>query len=791
MSVGLGWPLAILGTMVVHSISSRLIFRADSRGRRYEKNGALHDLDKAIQLYEEGLNRVPKYYVHPHPRSSYHFAELGSLYLHRYDRTGTLKDLEEATRYSQAAVDQSNQHGYDRADTIIALGDCHKARYKLTGALDDLEEAFRLHQEAFDYQEAHRSPYDWSPPIQLLSKLSSDYRSKYLLSGALDDLENALRLRQQLVKLEFENSSGKTWYPKQLGDSYKGLGDSYRDMYQHSKASEDLKQSIRSYRRAFFHTPSKVAPRLASASELLKIYINLQHWSLADEIASQAISLIPLLVPRFLHQSDRQYVVDIITGLASDATAVAVKTGKQPYDAIQLIENGRAIIANSLIEIRTEISALEPKHPRLARKFNSLRKMLDTSKDLAENEERYGVAKKLERLIQKIRKLRNFQRVLLVPSEDDLKSAAAVLGSIVIINVSVCGCHAFIIQGKGLRTLELPLLKSKEVHARATTTMSRDTEMLEWLWNVLASPVLEALGHTQIPKNSWPRVCWIPTGPLARYPIHAAGCYTDTKSCDTVLDRVISSYSSSIKALIHTQSSTPSSSHKPESMVLVDMAQTPDYGPLQFVTQEIELLVNLGPSMQLQVKQPPSNQKEVLADIGGNCKIFHFAGHGYTDPSDPSKSALILSDGRLTVESIFYTNLQQQPFLAYLSACGTGQIKHNGLVDEGIHLIGAHQLAGFRHVIGTLWEVNDESCVDIAKRTYDWMQRENLSDRSVSEGLHHACRKLRGQWVQETEMRAASRRGAQTGARNPQDATAVEEVEALPMHWVPYVHFGI
>lgn len=62
--------------------------------------------------------------------------------------------------------------------------------------------------------------------------------------------------------------------------------------------------------------------------------------------------------------------------------------------------------------------------------------------------------------------------------------------------------------------------------------------------------------------------------------------------------------------------------------------------------------------------------------------------------------------------------------------------------------IGAYQLAGFRHVIGTLWEVNDESCVDIERVKYEWMQKQGLSDASVSEGLHRACTKLRSVWSQ-------------------------------------------
>ncbi len=50
-----------------------------------------------------------------------------------------------------------------------------------------------------------------------------------------------------------------------------------------------------------------------------------------------------------------------------------------------------------------------------------------------------------------------------------------------------------------------------------------------------------------------------------------------------------------------------------------------------------------------------------------------------------------------------------------IPACGTGQIVDVSFLDESVHLISACQVAGFRHVIGTSWEIKDESCIEIAK----------------------------------------------------------------------------
>ncbi|KAH6982579.1 hypothetical protein EDB80DRAFT_544943, partial [Ilyonectria destructans] len=84
---------------------------------------------------------------------------------------------------------------------------------------------------------------------------------------------------------------------------------------------------------------------------------------------------------------------------------------------------------------------------------------------------------------------------------------------------------------------------------------------------------------------------------------------------------------------------------------------------------------------------------------------------------------------------------------AYLSACGTGQILDEGSVDESIHLANACQLAGFRHVVGTLWSVDDRLCVDMARMTYEVLRDEGVRDDCVSRGLHRAMRTTRDQWV--------------------------------------------
>jgi CHAT domain-containing protein len=304
--------------------------------------------------------------------------------------------------------------------------------------------------------------------------------------------------------------------------------------------------------------------------------------------------------------------------------------------------------------------------------------------------------------------------------------------------------------------------------------------------------------------GKWPHIWWIPTGLLTKFPLHAAGRHKENSS-ETVIDRVMSSYSSSIKTMLHSRSSRsleipPSASRQ---ALLIAVPNAPGSLPLRFATKEVATLHKLCKSMAFDPIEPGRRKSDIISRLP-QCKIFHFAGHGFTDGNDPSGSYLLLEDGKndpLTVAILLEMNIREQsPFLAYLSACGTGQISDERFLDESIHLISAFQLAGFRHVIGTLWEVNDEVCVDVASITYEGMRDGRMTDESVCLGLHNAIRKLRNDWV----FAKGSRRGLnnQSGARDagygdqrddrlPRDGVICEDDEEGSLSWVPYIHFGV
>ncbi|KAJ6032612.1 hypothetical protein N7540_003344 [Penicillium herquei] len=150
-------------------------------------------------------------------------------------------------------------------------------------------------------------------------------------------------------------------------------------------------------------------------------------------------------------------------------------------------------------------------------------------------------------------------------------------------------------------------------------------------------------------------------------------------------------------------------------------------------------------------------------------------------------------DSPLTVGTLLETDfVMNQPFLAYLSAFGSSQILDDGSVDENVHLASASQLAGFRHVIGTLWSV-DEFSVEMAKIVYKSLLKYDLTDDSIDQALHNAIRTLRdewiGRWIERKALETEFAKLRLTGVRDIELEEPEPELERSPVHWIPYIHY--
>jgi hypothetical protein len=263
-------------------------------------------------------------------------------------------------------------------------------------------------------------------------------------------------------------------------------------------------------------------------------------------------------------------------------------------------------------------------------------------------------------------------------------------------------------------------------------------ETLSWLWDTLAGPVLAAIGVTAAPADDqpWPRIWWSPTGPLTFLPLHAAGHHAG--GGPAVLDRVVSSYTPTARALAHAR--RPAHAASPGPRLLVAMPRTPGHADLNATLAEGIRIADARGSLRPLIG--PLATRDNVLDALPRCGWAHFACHAHSDPARPSTSHLVLHDQPLMVTDIGRLRLPRAE-LAYLSACSTARTAA-ALTGEAIHLGSAFQLAGFRHVIATGWEVGDDAAAGIADSFYRHLLRfEPRASAAVPLALHAAIREAR------------------------------------------------
>ncbi|MFJ7146986.1 CHAT domain-containing protein [Streptomyces sp. NPDC100445] len=123
----------------------------------------------------------------------------------------------------------------------------------------------------------------------------------------------------------------------------------------------------------------------------------------------------------------------------------------------------------------------------------------------------------------------------------------------------------------------------------------------------------------------------------------------------------------------------------------------------------------------------------------------HFACHAQIRLDDTSNSHLLLHDHPRNPLSVRHLAALCLPHaeLAFLSACGTS-LSSPGLMDEAVHITAAFQLAGFAHVIGPLWTINDRAAVRTAREIYTRLLATPRTD--IAWAVHGAVHSMRDRY---------------------------------------------
>ncbi|CAH0025736.1 unnamed protein product [Clonostachys rhizophaga] len=740
---------------------------------RYGQRQGIRDLDQVVSLSKKAAGNGP----HNRKFEIQLLLIFAKALNSRYSQLGHSEDIDESIeKVSKALSLTQDQDEIFQPELLDILADSYEFKYKRLLSRGDLEMAISYRKQIITLL-----PTGHSELPTAYSALGSLYDDKSEITKAEEDYEMTLQTYQKAVDAALENDPIRIHYLRYLGIEY-------QKRFQRLKIQSDLDTATRMLDRAFRQPQAPIMFRIFVGKDLADWLIEVENPSAAYQVATEILPLLSQFTPRSLEISDKQSLLGTVAGIPSIAAGLALIAGEEPYTAIQHLESERGNIVTSLSDLRVDTIKLNLSHPHLAEQFIQLKDELDSGPGLITgfSNPRHHADRQLASIIEEIRELPGFNRFLLPPSKDDLMSAA-IHGPIVIINMMFERCDALIIKHDQIICLKLPELEYHDV-AECAAQQEIDQGTLEWLWDTTAHPILENLGYLEPPTGSpWPRVFWVPTGPLISMPIHAAG-YHYPGSNKTVLDCVVSVYSFSVRALLQGRMNAARaavSSRPKGEAVLIGVQNLP------FASDEIDRLEELCTEMNLQTKRVNPYRSEALASLS-QCEIYHFAGHGATHPVSPLRSSLKMNDEPVTVQDLFNMRLHEHaPFLAYLSACSTGRIEDESLLDEGLHLISACQLAGFQNVIGTLQKANDLHCSQVAKMTYTWIKNQKMEDKSVAEGLHHAIRNLRDQWIAKNKIDEGARGDQGSGNDNSNRRRDIIPCEEQPIFWAPFVCFSI
>jgi CHAT domain/Tetratricopeptide repeat len=750
---------------------------------RFERTGAQADLDDAIHAGQQAVQATPA----DHPDRAAIMSNLGTALLTRYGRTGAQADLDNAIHAGQQAVQATPDDHPNLATYLSNLGTALFARYELTGAQADLDDAIHAGQQA-----VQATPDDHLNLAGQLSNLGTALATRFVRNETHADIDSAIHSLQQAVQATPADHPHRAIYLSNLGNAL-------RTRFERTGTAVDLDAASQMFNEAAGIEVAAASVRIDAGRAGASLMAETNPGRAAS-LLEAAVLLLPEVAPRFLDRGDQQYAIGRFAGLAANAAALAlsdpaVPEPQRPARGLRLLEAARAVLLSQALSTRGDLSELQDHHPELALRFTELRGWLDrpprvTGPDMGNLpgdetadalqhaiRDRRHAAAELAQLLARIRGLEGFATFGLPPSAEELE-AQAQQGPVVVLNVSAYRSDAILLTSDSITSQPLPGLaqasvieqisvfyQALDVVAASESPLARVRaqeeirRVLGWLWDNAAGPVLHALGYRDQPADGepWPRLWWVPGGLLALLPLHAAGHHTSPPdpAHRTVMDRVISSYTPTIGALAHARTPRPDTANR---SLIVAMPTTPDLprgAELAYVPAEAALLQARLPNPTA-LTEPAATcgtadeqlptKSAVLEQLPG-CAIAHFACHGYTDPADPSQSRLLLHDHRqdpLTVAALAPVVLDHAQ-LAYLSACSTARLTDPRLLDEAIHLTTAFQLAGFPHVIGTLWEINDAIAVEIASTFYAALTDPGgtLNPARAARALHQATRAQR------------------------------------------------
>ncbi|KAA1470070.1 hypothetical protein DENSPDRAFT_870713 [Dentipellis sp. KUC8613] len=751
---------------------------------RYGHTWNIRDIDLATEYQQRACDLAPEAgYLHT----------LGLVYYHRFRGRREQQDMDRAVASFIQAL-QLTDHGPKAIACLVHLGNCFCARYREKKDVSDLDQAMEHYYRALSLVS------DDDPPNVkhgLSVNLGTALTERFVATHDKSNIDDAISILSSASAFISPHHPNQVICVRNLSHAYYRRFESYRD-------PGDSAQAMSRIRFVALLATAHPLDRYRAARSW--VFLTIEDNSITGfcEAADLLMDLVPQVVWLGRTIPERH---EEITVIGNDLQLVASVAFVEhlPQKALVWLERSRSIVWHQQLSLRASMGTLQMEDPDLARKLGDVAEALDyvstrrvegASLDLADSssaeqteQTQRRLAEQWSELTERVRELPAFRDFLQPQSVDKLREATR-YGTIVLIVPAgpVKHCSVAILtprsnQVKMMMFPEFPGSKAEKLweelrkllqasHVRSRGTMPRAglgwtggfDKILSILWNGLVKPILDAL-EFKIPDEGepLPRIIWCPTGPFSFLPIHAAGLYHRTEPGHRVSDYAISSYTTTITALL--QNPVLPSASVP-SLLAVSQPNTPNLTALPETEVEIRAIQECIQPVHLEwLNGPDATVEQTRAQISQSSWI-HLACHATQHPTDPLKSAICLYDGRLELGDIIRESHAHAEF-AFLSACQTSAGDEK-LSDEAVHLAAGMQMAGYRSVVATMWSISDKDGPPLASDFYRRMFEARPECTRAARALHDAVAKLRD----DTR--------SQSGV-----------TDEWFLRWVPFIHLGI
>ncbi|WP_436532783.1 CHAT domain-containing protein [Actinoplanes sp. HUAS TT8] len=664
------------------------------------------------------------------PDRAGYLANLGGALWRLYVRTQDPAALEQGVLAARAALSATPAGHPDRPMYLSNLSGL-LARQADNGRHETLmREAVELAREAVE-----RTEPGHPDRAMRMSNLSLTLRYLGRHYGVVDALDDAVQVGYDALAATPDTHPAQPGRMSNLAATL--LARNTRD-----PSGPDRTAAVNLFAAVAGHDLGPVTLRIQAAAQAGALCAEDNRWAQATDHLGLGVELMQRLATHYTVRSDEEHDLSRFAQLSADAAACAIHLGDLRR-ALDLIEAGTGVMLSRTLALRSDVDDLRSHHPEVASRLDQLTAAVAAGQTpgtgiagaTLHGFDRRGADSAWRDLLHEIRQLAGFERFQTPPSGPELRRLAEP-GPIVIVTTSRYRCDALLVTADhDVRLVPLPNLAHADVVAASESLLTTDPtedpgllqDMLGWLWDTVAAPVLDALPEAPAQTS---RLWWMPVGVIALLPLHAAG----HRGGPYVDDRAVCSYTPTLGSLRHHRLRP----HGADVRALVVEAPQGSV-PLPAARREAALVAKILAGCVTRT----SGQEKTLAALTSHGWV-HFSGHAETDLQQPSRSNLQLADAPLSVVDLATHDVAGE--VAVLSACSSNRTRAD-LATEAVHVAAAFHLAGFRQVVGTLWPVGDIVSLRLAGHLYPAVLEEGaLRPQRLPAALRDATRALRARW---------------------------------------------